>query len=408
MGVAGLVVAALLLGLQFVRLGRNHLGSGPTAPFVVGTSWQLDEELAARHIRVALTPGNGYDGQWFLGLGYDPLLRHGLANGFDMPRYRARRPLLPLVGWVLGVGQPVAVPVALLAVEVLAVALGCAAAARILGASGWSRWWGVGFAVIPGVAVGVMFGTAEPLGLALATLGLCLVLEGRIAAAAAAFAAAGLTKETYLGFAAAAAVWLLLRPGDVRTRVRTALTVATPGVAALALWWWYVAWTVPASGSDTAGDQAFSLPLVGWAHTLARIASGRYVPDAPVGPAGPALLIGTFVLLLAAVAAGPRLLRGRRRPDGEATVEATSEGAGTGTGARGWTLAAWTGLLMGCYGLALAGTLLDRFLSASRALAPAVLAAGLSLAASLAASPSHHPPEPGPGPGPGQAASVHP
>jgi len=376
--VAGLVVAALLLGLQFARLGRNHLGSGPTAPFVVGTSWQLDEELAARHIRVAVTPGNGYDGQWFLGLGYDPLLRQGLAAGFDMPRYRARRPLLPLVGWILAAGQPTAVPVALLAVEVLAVALGCAAAGRILSTAGRSRWWGVGFALIPGVAVGVMFGTAEPLGLALATLGLCLVLDGRVAAAAVAFAGAGLTKETYLGFAAAAATWLLLRPGGgrVSARVRAAVAVVAPGVAALALWWWYVAWSVPASATDGAGDGAFTLPLAGWAHTLARIASGRYVPDAPVGPAGPALLIGTFVLLLAAVAAGlwPRL-RGGGREDPVAGANAAS--------ARGWTLAAWTGLLMGCYGLALAGTLLDRFLSASRALAPAVLAAGLSLVASL-------------------------
>jgi hypothetical protein len=384
--VAGLVVAALLLGLQFVRLGRNHLGSGPTAPFVVGTSWQLDEELAARHIRVALTPGNGYDGQWFLGLGYDPLLRQGLADGFDMPRYRARRPLLPLLGWALGAARPAAVPVALLAVEILAVALGCAAAGRILAAVGWSRWWGVGFALIPGVAVGVMFGTAEPLGLALATLGLCLVLEGRVAPAAVAFAAAGLTKETYLGFAAAAATWLLLRPGGGRAwaRVRAALAVAAPGVAALALWWWYVAWRVPASGSDAAGDQAFSLPLAGWAHTLARIASGRYVPDAPVGPAGPALLLGTFVLLLAAVLVGlrsPLRLRWGRRPGADATVK----------GAPSWTLAAWTGLLMGCYGLALAGMLLDRFLSASRALAPGVLAAGLSLAATARANPAPTP-----------------
>jgi hypothetical protein len=91
---AGLVVGCLLLVLQFVRLGWE-----PTAPFVVGTSWRLDEELAARHLAVQLNPGNGYDGQWFLGLAYDPLLGERLASSFDMPRSRAHRPLQAVTGW---------------------------------------------------------------------------------------------------------------------------------------------------------------------------------------------------------------------------------------------------------------------------------------------------------------------
>src|SRR5919109_2331966 len=98
--VAGLLAGCVLLGLQFVRVGWD-----PTAPFVVGTSWRLDEELAARHIPVRLHPGHGYDGQWFLGLAYDPLLGERLAAGFDMPRYRAGRPLQPVVGWLLAGGR---------------------------------------------------------------------------------------------------------------------------------------------------------------------------------------------------------------------------------------------------------------------------------------------------------------
>src|ERR671935_105644 len=42
---AALLAGAVLLGLQFVRLDRNHLGGGPSAPFFVGTAWHLDEEL---------------------------------------------------------------------------------------------------------------------------------------------------------------------------------------------------------------------------------------------------------------------------------------------------------------------------------------------------------------------------
>lgn len=349
-GVAGLVLAGVLLTLQFVRLERNHLGSGPSAPFFVGTAWHLDEELRARRIHVVVRPGKGYDGQWFLGLAYDPLLRERLANGFDMPRYRARRPLLAMAGWVLAAGRPGAVPAALLAVELLAVGIGCAAAGRLLAAAGRSPWWGLGFGLVPGVVVAVMFGTAEALGLALAALGLSLALDRRLVAAGLAFAAAGLTKETYLGFAGATAIWLLLRE---RERLRAAATVLAPGVVLLGAWWWYAGRLLPGSRTDDAGLAAITAPFVGWGHTLARIASGAYVPDAPVGALGPASLVATFALLVVAV-----LLTLRPR-----------------------SLLDWTGLLMGVYGLIIAGGQLDRFLSASRALAPCVLGAGLAVAA---------------------------
>ena len=369
---AGFAVAAVLLALQFIRLAADHQGSDPTAPFVVGARWQLGAELAARNVRATVTSGPGYDGQWFLGLAYDPLLRDHLAEGFDMPRYRAHRPLLSMAGWVLGAGRPAAIPVALLAVELLAVALGCAAVGRVLASFGRSRWWGLGFSLIPGVAVGVMFGTAEPLGLALAALGLSLALERHPAAAGLAFAAAGLTKETYLGFAAAAAAWLLLRSGRaVSERVGSALAVAVPGVALLAVWWWYVARMVPSTARDSAGMQAFSRPLAGWAQAIAQVGGGRYVADAPVGPFGPAAIVGMFVVLVLAVVVSLRLR----------------------------TLADWTGLLMACYGLSLDGGLLGRFLSATRALAPCVLAAGLAVLASGLRRPGRrHTVEPAPTP----------
>jgi hypothetical protein len=352
--VAGLAVAGILLTLQFIRLAGDQGASDPTAPFVVGTNWKLDEELAARGIRATVVSGPGYDGQWFLGLAYDPLLRDQLAAGFDMPRYRAHRPLFAMLGWLLAAGQPAAVPLALLAVELLAVALGCAAAGRVLAGYGRSRWWGLGFAFIPGVAVGVMFGTAEPLGLALAVLGLSLVLDGRPVVAGLAVAGAGLTKETFLGFGVAAAAWLLLRSGRaVRERIRWALAVAAPGVALLALWWWYVARIIPATPSDTTAIHAFTTPLAGWAHILPVITGGNYVADAPVGPFGWAAIVGMFLVLAIAALVSLRLR----------------------------TLADWVGLLMAWYGLLLDGGLLGRFLSATRALAPCVLGAGLVILA---------------------------
>ena len=348
---AGLVVGCALLALQFARVGWE-----PTAPFVVGTSWRLDEELAARHLQVRVTPGNGYDGQWFLGLAYDPLLGQGLAGGFDMPRYRAGRPLQGVAGWLLAAGRPGAIPFGLLAVGPLAVALGCAACGRLLAAAGRSPWWGLGFALVPGVAVGVMFGTAEPLGLALAALGLSLVLDGRLPAAGLAFAGSALTKETLLVFAVAAAVWLVVDAGrGPRSRLAQAATLLAPGVLALALWWGYVAWRVPASVGDGRAIGAVGWPLAGWGQVLGLIVRGGYVPDAGVGPLGAALLVGSLLLAAAAVVVG------LRSP----------------------TLLGRTGLLLGLYGLVLSGGLLARFLSSMRVLAPAVLGAGLAVAAAV-------------------------
>jgi hypothetical protein len=76
------------------------------------------------------------------------------------------------------------------------------------------------------------------------------------------------------------------------------------------------------------------------------------VPDAPVGPLGPLLLVGSLLLVVVAIVLG----------------------------VRSSTLLGRTGLLLGLYGLLPSGELLARFLSSMRALAPAVLAAGLAIA----------------------------
>jgi hypothetical protein len=358
---AGFAIGCLFLLLQFLRLGAVSLQPASldaTAPFQVGTGWRLDETLTARGIPARINPGHGYDGQWFLGLAYDPLLRDGIATGFDMPRYRAGRPLDAMAGWVLAGGRSRAIPAALLLVGPLALALGAAASGRMLASFGRSRWWGLGFALVPGVAVGVIFGTAEPLGLALAVLGLSLALEGRWPAAGAAFAGAGLTKESYLVFAGAAALWLLLwtrRP--LRARLAIAALLVGPGVVALGLWWSYVARMVPGSAADANAAEAVGPPLAGWRETLVLAARGGYVPDFPVGPFGVVMLVGSLCLALAGVALGLR----RRGPLDQ------------------------TGLWLGLYGLVLSAALLGHFLSAMRALAPTVLAAGLAVLASLPA-----------------------
>jgi hypothetical protein len=350
-------LAGAALGAVFLLATLAQGGFSATWPFAVGERWGLGGELAARGVHATVQPGVGYDGQWYLALATDPLLRGGIAARFDNPRYRAGRPLQAWAGWLLALGRPGLLPAALLAVGVLAVALGVAATARVASAFGRSRWWGLAFPLTPGVAVGVGSATAEPLALALAVTGLALVLAGRPGLAGLAFAAAALAKETYLAFAVAAALYALLEPGPTGRRLRRAAAVLLPGAAALAAWWAYLLGRVPLlpGRADTVGG-ALALPLSGWLEWLSMVVTGRYarplVPDAP-GAAGAAFVLASLALVAAGLLAG---LRDRGLP-------------------------ARAGLVLGGYALVLGDALTWLFYSAMRALAPCVLAALLALLA---------------------------
>jgi hypothetical protein len=354
---AALPVAAVgLIAASLIVAHRSGLPQqfDPLAPFVVGTGWGMDHALAAQGVVIRSGPSEiGYDGQWFLGQAYDPLLRGEVAATFDAPRYRALRGLLPAAGWLLAAGQPAAIPYALLALLILAVGAGCAGCARVISAHGRSRWWGLGFAAVPGTVVGVAYGTAEPLGLALAVLGLSLLFDRRPGWAGLAFAGAALTKENYLAFGLIAGLYLAVDSYLAgRNPLRASLLVAGPGLIGLAGWWWYVARALPPDAGAERALVVFAPPPLGWWETLGLIVRGDYPEQALWW--GWAVLVGTLGLLLVALA---RAVTRRR------------------------SVLAYPAVLWSGYGLSLSGLLLGRFLSAQRALAPAVLAAGVFLIA---------------------------
>jgi hypothetical protein len=347
-------VAGVCLGLLFLVGGLAPGGFAPTGPFQVGEHWGLDEALAARGVTVTSEPGIGYDGQWYLALAHDPLLlRQDLTSRFDNPRYRAGRPLQGWLGWLLAVGRPGAVPLGLLALGPLAVGLGCAATARILSGFGRSPVWGLAFALVPGVWAGVALATAEPLGLALGALGLSLVLDRRMGLAGLAFAGAALTKESYLAFAVAAGLHLVLeRSVALPARLRAAALALAPGAAALAVWWLYLITRVPVY-PDRGWVGPLVLPFTGLPRWL--WALGHYqaptVSDAP-GPGGAVLVSGCLLLIGAGLVIG--LLRS--------------------------SLPARCGLVFGGYASLFGGVLPTQFFSTLRLLAPCVLAALLAVA----------------------------
>jgi hypothetical protein len=352
------VLPVALLGAAFAAIVVGHRVELPervdaVAPFEVGYHTGIHEALLARGIPVGDDLSQyGYDGQWFLGQANDPLIRTDLATTFDYPRYRSIRVLLPAAGWLLAGGQPEVTPYALLVVQILAVGLGCAACARIISAYRRSPWWGATFAIIPGVWLGVAFVTAEPLGVALAALGLSLVMERRYGWAGLAFAASTLTKETYIAFAVGAAVYLAI-DSHLRGRrwVRPAAIMVTPAAAGLFAWWLYVELTLPPDVNYGVLER-FSPPFVGWADLFVTMVQGGYTGNYPSSGVAQAVLSASFVVLLAAVVLALWLRQ---------------------------TLLAYLAIGWGAFGLIIAGFLLERFTSAQRALAPAIFATAIFL-----------------------------
>jgi hypothetical protein len=348
-GVLGLLFATGVVAHRLELPDRMD----PIAPYEVGSHTGIHEELQARGLPISDDISEyGYDGQWFLGQANDPLVLTDLATTFDYPRYRSIRVLLPAAGWLLAAGQPGAIPYALLVVQILAVGIGCAASARLVSAYRRSPWWGATFAVIPGVWLGVVYVTAEPLGIALAALGLTLMLERRYVWAGLAFTAMSLTKETYIAFALGAAVYLAI---DSQLRgqrwVRPAVVMVAPAAASLFAWWAYLELRLPPDVNYGVLER-FSPPFAGWFEVLLEIARGDYHSNYPAGWVNEAVLVASFVVLCGAVSFALWLRQ---------------------------SLLAYLAIGWGAFGLIIAGFLLERFTSAQRALAPAIFATWLFL-----------------------------
>jgi hypothetical protein len=320
----------------------------PTAPFVVGYHTGIDGALRARGVPVAENLSQyGYDGQWFLGQANDPLLLTDLPTTFDYPRYRSIRVMMPALGWLFAAGQPAATPYALLVVSILAVALGCAACGRLVSAYGRSPWWGAAFAVVPGIWVGVAYGTAEPLGVALAMLGLSLAVDQRYGWAGLAFAGTALTKETYIAFAVGAAIYLAVASYLTgRRSLRPAAMLVVPGAASLVAWWAYVELSLPPDQNYGVLER-FSAPFAGWFELFGAMLGGAYKHNYPFSWVSEAILIVSFAVLVVAVGLALWLRQ---------------------------SMLAYLALGWGLFGLIIAGFLLARFLSTQRALAPAMVA----------------------------------
>ena len=173
-----------------------------------------------------------HDGQAYAALAQDPALEHpSLFNGDRQAQaFRAGRPALPYLTWILSVGQPGLVPYVLLVLSVLGVVLMLASAGTLLisyGRDPWQARWILG---LPATLAVILFvGLTDAWAVAALLAALTLWRDARIGWAVVLLTIAVLFRETSL-FALPAlmvvdrrAAWLL--PGVVYTAWVTIVTL---------------------------------------------------------------------------------------------------------------------------------------------------------------------------------------
>jgi hypothetical protein len=258
-GVAAIVVVMVALYFYGVKFHGNITGF-----FRIGSVLPLSPYLNSG--QVLIHPGEiGYDGQMFLSLGLDPGLRHeGTIAALDLPLYRYRRIFYPLLGYLLGLGNPALIPYSM-------VAINCACVVALVGLASWGlkqsqepKWYPLMLLAVPGLWMTLGFSTADLLSSTCLMLAICGYRYGLAKLVGGAMAAACLTRETM------AIGWLALVICGIRDRNWKQVMILAGSILPMVGWHLYAAHRLP-NPISIGMNSNFGLPLVGLAHKLGAI-----------------------------------------------------------------------------------------------------------------------------------------
>ncbi|MBE9030215.1 hypothetical protein IQ266_10785 [filamentous cyanobacterium LEGE 11480] len=212
----------------------------------------------------------GYDGHLFLSLAFDPLLQNpATILALDNPLYRYRRIFYPMLGYLLGLGNPRLIPAALVAINALCIS-------SLVGLMGWGlrqtrepRWHALLVLCIPGVWLTFIFSTADLVSTTLLVLAICCFRYRRPWATGIAIAAGCLTRETLL------LGWLSLVICAIGDRNWRQVKILFMSLIPVVSWNVYVLVRLSQQGSSSAGLN-FTQPLVDIGGKFAALISGGW------------------------------------------------------------------------------------------------------------------------------------
>lgn len=212
---------------------------------------------------------DGYDGQFYVALATDPLIRHReTGESLDNPAFRGSRAMIPLLAWILAAGNAKA---AVYTYELLCWALGCAAiliAAMMLAQEGDHPAWALALIPGAGLAASLLRATPDAGTLAFILAALWLHRRGRFVPALVFAIMAALSREIAIILA------LGLALEELRKR-RTGRGIAFAACPAAALLTWKTYLQLWLGSGFSSGEKLFDFPFV-WAYRkIGEIILGR-------------------------------------------------------------------------------------------------------------------------------------
>jgi hypothetical protein len=303
-------VPALLLGV-FLAWGVRHDFRGNwSALFYFGDAWVKGGALPRNAF---VRKGGGYDGQFYYRVGRDPFLplaRLGLGAssdpvlGIDTLAYRYRRIAYPLAARLVALGTTDGLVWSFPLVSVLGLWLGVFSTSRLFETFRWQRWWGVLYAMLPGLVFSASRNLGEGLAISLVSTALLAIAQRRTSPAIGLLTIAHLAHETTVLVSIGCFMHALYRSG----RPRQAAPYLLPVAVAL-LWSATVAAAfLPGLGAllSPPGSENLGVPLEGMWHKLGWLVDPKhaapayaYLPRIGRFRAQEALLVTPILLALA-------------------------------------------------------------------------------------------------------------
>jgi hypothetical protein len=228
---AGVAVTATIAWNGWKLSALVHMSSqDPIAPFAVRT----DPGFALG------SPGEHYDGVYYYAIARDPLARGVAHTLIDRPAYRYGHAGYGWLAWALSGGRGRDVPLALLEINLVAIALAAFGASALACAYGWSPWGGLVVSFNPGVVYATTIDTSEALGIAVLVWALLAWTRRRWTLAAVALAALCLVKEAFVLVPIGLAVWELVEARRGRGAADLGRRLALLAIGPIVYTGWYL------------------------------------------------------------------------------------------------------------------------------------------------------------------------
>jgi hypothetical protein len=217
-------------------------------------------ELGSSYVEGEPSGTEGYDGQFTYFIAVDPNPRT-VEGRLDVPAYRYQRILYPVLARVIALGETSLIPWTLLAINIMAHAIGTWAVAEFLADCGQWRGYAIIYGLWVGLVVGIGLDLSGPMAYALVTTGWLLYHRERHGQGAILMGLALFTKETSLLF------WLPVLLGEFfgEKRKRAISWLCAGGLlfAGWQFWLWQV-FGSPGLGSGGAMATSFEwIPFMG-------------------------------------------------------------------------------------------------------------------------------------------------